>query len=259
MNSFISKPRFWRFASPSCLLVGILLFPLPWLEVCCRAQNGPTTAVAITTGTPIPKDGFTRIREFFEDLFSPKVAVLVSQSGLQASTGDYSEELRLSKSETDPPKRIAIPPAPLMFVYLFVLCLGAALGFLAASTFKRRVGIAAMCGATACALLWFQTAMGFPLANLLDAEKLRAIQEGKESADEYVRFTSWYYLSHLAALGPTGLLIAEHRMRRKRRLAQAPCGDLSFDIPAAAGYNISETSPSSKDSSNGQELENYPG
>jgi hypothetical protein len=253
MRQLFAKKHLWRFGSPSCLLLAALLFPLPWLEVCCHTAKGPAAAVTVKTGAPVAKDAFSRL----EDLFNPKAAVLVSQSGWQAATGEYSERLKISNSdEPDPPPRIVIEPARLLFGYFVVVILGAVLGLLLATTWDRRLGIVGMCAATASAFLWIQTAAGFPIADLLEVEKARAREKGRSTAEEYVRFTSWFYMSHLVTLGAIGLLIAERRAIRRENSTASLRRDLRFDIHSEAGYNISETSFAARDSANVQELEN---
>ena len=47
------RGRLWRFASPSMLLLALLLFPLPWIEIQCKSVAGSPPLLS-RIGVPKP-------------------------------------------------------------------------------------------------------------------------------------------------------------------------------------------------------------
>lgn len=190
-----------RFGSPAALLLALLLFACPWIEVRCEK--------------PLGDDG-TR--------------TLAERSGLQAAYGGYAEaplahtaraerdrlEARLRALQSEP----RLSWAPLMVLYPLVLLSGSLLGFLAQ---RDRVRSAALVGCSLAAglLLLLQASRGFSLdqaARTLDAKGRWAgvdlqIVLGTSGLLE-VRYTPWFWLSAGALGGATAAACAERWLRR---------------------------------------------
>jgi hypothetical protein len=192
--------------------------------------------------------------EFVEQLFSPKVAVMLSQSGWEAIDGKYT----LNK-ELKPTERLPIGPAPLLIGYICCVLVGAGLGLVVASNWRRRVWLVGVSAAIASAILWIQTLAGFPVSHWLEAEKAKQQANGAKNDDTYLRYTSWFYLSHAATLAAVGLIVAERRSVRQQQPMIGADAQARFDNPAPGSYNSSERlAAPHKDNSNAQDLDDYP-
>jgi hypothetical protein len=190
-----------RFGSPAALLLALLLFPLPWLEVRCDRRLDET-------GT----------------------RTLAEQSGLQAAYGGYSEvplsatarserdriEARIRASQNPP----ALSWAPLLVVYPLVL-LGGFLFCLLAWQNPFRPAVLVGCSLTAGLLFLLQSARGFPLeqaARTLGTEGRLAgvdfrITLGTSGLLE-VHYTPWFWLSAVSLGGALATACAEWWLTR---------------------------------------------
>ncbi|MCI0459282.1 MAG: hypothetical protein L0Z62_20225 [Gemmataceae bacterium] len=192
-----------RFGSPALLLVALLLFPLPWIEVRCDKPLG---------------DHGTR--------------TLAEQSGLQAAYGGYSEaplshtarterdrlEARIRALQSEP----TLSGSPLMVLYPLVLLGGSLFGLL---TRRDRFRCAALVGCSLVAglLLLLQASRGFPLdqaARTLDAKGRLAGVDLRialsTSGLVEVHYTPWFWLSAIALGGALVAASAEWWFTRGR-------------------------------------------
>jgi hypothetical protein len=140
----------WRWCSPSVLVLGLLMLPLPFLEVQCSAP-GQVMNMA-----------------------------LVNQSGVQMMTGRYSIDSSIDRFNKQMagfgvpvnagqvpwapggPQQLNVKAAPLMIAVPFLLLAGIAVG-LALRPTALRVPLVAGAIVAALVLVFVQMAVGFPL------------------------------------------------------------------------------------------------
>jgi hypothetical protein len=214
----------WRAASPSAVLLGLMLFFLPWVEVRCN--------------------------------FGGNNIVLVQQSGVQTCYGgaspsaqmeEYSRELHKQaerEDKADGGKRIAemkaaeaqkagrLPPA-----FLVILAAAAAVvgGIIALQPRRSRSALTAsiVCAGGAAALLLIQIAVGFPVRNELMREFAKGsagVRAGEPNpaalAAAMFQFgtTPWFWLAVAAFVAAAAFAGAELMIagRHPRRTWAAP-------------------------------------
>jgi hypothetical protein len=192
--------RWWRPLSPSALLLALIVFPLPFVELRC------------TGGAAAGQ-------------------VMCSQSGLQGIYGGETFHTRL-QAEIDQAKNegraVNVPEgrfSPALLLYPFALLAGVVVGFGAAPGPVRTVATGAL-GLFALALLAVQLVIGFPLeqrwkeAEAKDAKQAAERAKGGEGAFTVVaekgaslafevRYTPWLYVAVGANVLALLLLLAE--------------------------------------------------
>ena len=199
-----------RLISPGFFVLSVFLFLLPWVDVRCD-------------------NAFT----------------VFSQSGLQASIGDYSETTLAQNERMQNPNRFQfnpneerLKPAVLLIVYGILIVAGLIVGLALPVGMVRLVSLAG-CAGLAFALLIAQVWVGFPIrepvarANL-QQQQFNALQvpafpqpgpfgpvPGRNQLTTH--FTVGFWLAFLFTLGPIGGLMIEHlavfapKRRRNRR------------------------------------------
>jgi hypothetical protein len=201
-----TRPRWWRFPAPATLLLTLVLFPLPWVEIACQA--------------PPDKGGGK--------------TVLFTQSGLQTVYGGFSNGPALDalgamgdtkKNDDKKLKKEDVKMAPIMGLYAAGLLGGLTLGLLLPLGRGRRVVLAACCLISIAALAG-QSALGFPLGNAVD-EKLKleaATPKGTDPRQIKIdmplpmrQYTPWFYLSFAGAVGALAVIGAEAALGKRRR------------------------------------------
>ena len=224
------RDRFWRFASPSTLVLALLLFPLPWMQIQCTGLRNPQTALT-RIGVPKP------VAEFVAP--SQDVIVIITQSGWQAARGecardgDWDRQLRQSKAsdraddrqiaqqweQVEQAVRANLRPAPLMTAYPIVMLAAIALG-IAAAPGRRRIPLLALPIVTALGLVGLQHVEEFPLVaayrgvpwEQLDAQGGKpppTPAEFEETIARDVRYTHWFWLAQYLTVAALGLVLAE--------------------------------------------------
>jgi hypothetical protein len=179
----------WRYGSPAGLLLALILFPLPWIDVRCDR--------------PIDPSGNRS---------------LVEQSGLQAAYGGYTETPTFRTERERRPAQNApadLPGAPLMVLY--GLCLAGGL-FCGIAVRRRPLRLAGQVGTSALALvlLYLQAHRGFPLELAVTSPPVReATAEvllrgllGQSGLVE-VRYTAWFWLTVAAVAASLLAALAE--------------------------------------------------
>lgn len=209
-----SHPGWWRFPAPSTLLLTALLFPLPWIEVTCQFKDPGTSK-------------------------KPKEGVLLTQSGLQAATGSYSNGpvmatlLAIARSEGDEGGKNAnqiqkgleagTQSSPILYFYAGFLTLAILLA-LVWPLGKGRLAWAGFFTGLALATLIAQTIMGFPLLrNDGDSSDNRKALEEYGVGPPNAHYTLGFYLTY-ASLGfsVTCLGLEALVLRSSNRAASAP-------------------------------------
>jgi hypothetical protein len=177
-------PRLWRFGSRASLLLALLLFFLPWVEVRCDAPLGERRS-----------------------------QTLAVQSGLQAAYGGFTEMplSHTSRGERDRVEaqfralkgELAVAWSPLMAVYPLALLGGCLAGLLVRRDRLRPAALVG--GGLAASLLLIQASQGFPLeraARTLDAKGRLADADFRVALSTSglldVRYTPWFWLSAVA-------------------------------------------------------------
>jgi hypothetical protein len=177
-----------RFGSWALLLLALLLFPLPWVQVQC---NGP--------------------------IGNSRKKVLVEQSGLQMVYGGYSENPLLRDPQFEGQRRsveraLSVNERMLpgsMWIMLCVLFLvnGILAGILVRSD-ALRSALLIGCGVSTGLVLLVQARMGFPLERALPETVVKRIRLGETIGIELssgtlleTRYTGWFWLIVSAVLG----------------------------------------------------------
>jgi hypothetical protein len=188
-----------RLISPGFFLLSVFLFLLPWVDVRC----GNTFTVA-------------------------------SQSGLQASIGDYSESsLAINERQQNPnriqfrPQQERVKPAILLIIYVFLILAGLIIGLAVPVGLWRLVGVAS-CAGMALALLMVQVAVGFPIREAVaranaGQQQINPMQIPPEFPQPApfgpapgqrnqltTNLTAGFWIAFLFTLGPIGGLLIEH-------------------------------------------------
>lgn len=236
------RERFWRFASPSTLLLALLLFPLPWMQIQCTGLRNPPAKLT-RIGVPKP------VAEFIAP--SENVIAIFTQSGWQAARGEcvrgiewdqMIQESMVSDREDDRDKaqrwefversiRAKLCPSPLLTAYPFIMLLGIALG-IALSPGRPRVSVLLLLIVVALALVSLQHLVGFPLLQayrLVPWEQLDPRPGGlpptpaevAETVARDVRYTHWFWLAQYLTVAALGLVLAEACFVRRAGSASA--------------------------------------
>jgi hypothetical protein len=197
----------YRFASPATLLVALLLFPLPWVQIQCDRPIG---------------DSGTR--------------TLVEQSGLQAIYGGYSENPLLRNAQFERQRKSAqeellqkdgtVPRSPWLTLYPLLLVSGILAGLLVWSN-PRRSMLLIGCSASAGLVLFLQAWIGFPLERALPRTVATQVGLGQRVGIEISaptllesRYTGWFWLTTVAVLGSLAAAGTEFWIMRK---STRPC------------------------------------
>jgi hypothetical protein len=185
-----------RAASPSLILLALILFTLPWIEVRC---NGPIAS----SGTQ----------------------VLIEQSGLQAALGKYSLNASLRDLGSDRDRnelqtrlsqsKDADSWSGWMVLYGAILVTGLACGVLLRRSVLRRPMLAVCCAAAGLVLI-YQVRVGFPVEQGVDRALPREIRVGQVFTvgtqgppAVAIHHTIWLWLSIVVVLGALAAAIID--------------------------------------------------
>ncbi len=220
--------RWWRLAAPGNMLMLLLLFSFPWIEIGCRGENENSSEFG-----------------------------LYSQSGFQAIYGGHREydhaydtsadrEFREAK-DTWLPKVMAkseINSAP-MLAFCFGLISAGAITGLALPLGGRRLKVIGGCSLAAVLLLLTQTAVGFPAAKTVQAVNDYEREHGdlNKQRNFFIEYQPGYYLTWSVLLTSFGLVLEEwlliHRGYRYAAMAGATIGSNSDLFPeSGAGPSL---------------------
>jgi hypothetical protein len=198
-----------RLGSPACLLLALLLFPLPWVEIRCSATKPTLGPGASGQGVPV-------IYTFLPVWDS---MTTFSQTGWEAARGTctvnveaYDEPKRKQADEDERKAIAAMHWSPLMATFPIVLVAGILVGLMLPIGRGRR-WLVAGCGVVGILLIAVQMKVGFPLEHAmykLYAKELSEIAAKGNKADTviHIQYTPWFLMAVLAlfvALGLTGL------------------------------------------------------
>lgn len=207
----------WRYASPSCLFLALIMFFLPWVDVRCNPG--------------VLNQGATRS-------YHSESRVVFSQSGLQAAIGTGSRgafvEAALTEWEkkegTKLPSKTArdvtdpgVHWAPLLLLHVLLVVAGLVCAFIVGPRYSRLAGVGAL-GAAAALVLLLQFSLGFPVERQI-AESVGKSAENRDqailaaatlAAIFEVSTTPWFWLAFAFTVACPVLATAEWLTRPKR-------------------------------------------
>jgi hypothetical protein len=211
-----------RFGSPSALLLALLLFPLPWVEIQCGSRSSPG---------PPPPGAKPNPVEILYNLIPWREAVTpFTQSGWQAVEGTCTVNPELNDPEKGRREMNEAMSGSLpLAAYPFVLFVGILAGLRMPCDRRRRL-VVGLCAAAVLGLLLWQVAVGFPLdtgMRKLFAEDLEKQAQGNTKEGViYITYTPWFVLAVLSVAGALFLSAAEEwHARRRRRAAERPAAE----------------------------------
>jgi DNA-directed RNA polymerase subunit RPC12/RpoP len=191
-----NPPRWWRPVSPSFLILSLLLFPLPWIEVRCSSGEMYGKVLASQSGLQSIYGGETLHPALEAERVKREKAHLPDTSRRTTHSGDFG---------------FFDSFAPTMLLYPLLLVGAAFIGFFLRPSLQRSALICAFAG-VAFLLLLLQAAIGFPLERRVNKAMVAAAAEREPFDDGAgtmaalafdVRYTGWFWvglLSNVAAL-----------------------------------------------------------
>jgi hypothetical protein len=234
----------WRFAPPSTLLLALILFPLPWIEIQCPGflDSEKTTILKkrpeekVEAPAKLQNSGPTLpnwLGKFLPDA-GPHKAILVDQSGLQAALGSWSfgSEVNRESSQTarlSSELDAGMAPSWRMICYGLVLAVGLVASYWL-SISRRRCAIVGICAIAALGLGITERLSGFPLEGafrqihwdrvLDDTSKVPPTMDRVLKED--LRYTVWYFLVQVLLIAALALAILEWWLLRRRQQLPKP-------------------------------------
>jgi hypothetical protein len=207
-----------RFGSPSCLLLALILFPLPWVEIQCTARKKPAPATTFLVSNGVQKDMAERLVPWEQE-----TQIWFTQSGLQAALGVFTPHLEKNDPEAIKELGDQVTWSPLMVFFPIAVIIGVAAGLFLLESHRWRRRLLLGCILTALALMLAQSLAGFPLERGFSELMRREARQGKpHRADEpswRIRYTIWLDLTIIslgAALAP---FVADWYGKRRQQLA----------------------------------------
>jgi F0F1-type ATP synthase assembly protein I len=229
----------FRWITPSQLVICLILFFLPWVEIQCQ----------------MPRDfNFKNPNAKFDpnDLVWTPV---IHQSGLQVATGQYSfsdsEMQKEADQHADQKAKQKDQPigqkakqkdqpdaAPLLWVFLAAVVAGILIGFFVPSSAQKK-GLLIVCCLVALGMAGGQAVIGFPITQQIK-EQLKVDKDGNNGLQMETRemFKSSlkipFYLTLLFCAGAivTTLLEPVHKPRKRQRIVEEDDDEDRDDPPA---------------------------
>lgn len=150
-----------RFLTPGQLGICLVLFFMPWVEVQCPMPKGGMNFNLDVAGKAPPKPAMPEVMW----------TSFITQSGLQATTGDYSfsDSLMRQMAKEKGGQKESIPAAPILWGYMIAVVVGIGVGLAMPLGGTRKV-LLLVCCAGALATAGGQAAIGFPIAKEIEEE-----------------------------------------------------------------------------------------
>lgn len=204
----------WRIVRYSTLLLALLLFPLPWVEVSCSPPGGGGGLAVTQSGLQAAYGG--RSLAPFAEKYTAEVGREMAKAGAP----------RQQRGEADKGNVVEkrLPPAPLMLLFPLIVASGLGISFTRLPAAGRVAGTAA---ALALALMLVQAAIGFPVPNQLAEEMARqavasATHDGANAGAAAVaaplmltvRLTGWFWLAAVSLAAGAATPLVEWAVRR---------------------------------------------
>jgi hypothetical protein len=198
-----------RFATPAQLLMCLVLFFLPWVEIQCPAIDLGDLQFKMPANGDVEKQPAKK---------PEKYTAFLTQTGLQAATGKYTFADSSVQQMMDQAKKMAPPgakkedeikAAPLLFLVPIAALAGMVVG-LAMPASGAKKGILIVCCALVIATAGGQAAMGFPVEKDIKKQQEEKGKQGAPPGLEGDAFKTVYkvpfFLTLVFALG--GLVTA---------------------------------------------------
>jgi hypothetical protein len=193
------RSRLPVFVSPSFLVLSLLMFPLPWIELRCNAPVAGKKVMLSQSGLQAAYAGVT---------LDPSLDAYVTQTRKK-----QEEAARLSPEFHARPSELL--PAPLMMLFPFLIVAGV-ITSLAMKT-RARDEVIVECAGMGLLLIALQVGIGFPLEDIVSKVALHDLAEYRigaatdaalESARYNTEYTLWFWLAlvFLAASAGTSLV-----------------------------------------------------
>jgi hypothetical protein len=225
------RSRYWRFASPSTLILALLLFPLPWIEMHCSDARSPTVLTRVGVPEELAKTIMPR----------ETVAVMMSQSGWQAARGVFSrdpewdkklQKQKASDREGDQKDAqwwerferemsAAMQASWIMVAYPIAMMASVVSGVVMRLGRRRTIFLAFLI-LLALSLVGLQHVCEFPLVlayRSLAWERLEEIVPTPEALEDDVRqhfrYTHWFWLSQSLTATSLCLVLAERWLKSR--------------------------------------------
>jgi hypothetical protein len=204
-----------RLASPSCLWLALLMFPLPWVEIQCE-RNPPTSS------PPGTLEGLFEVESIRRQLPGREAETMATQSGLQAALGTCTTMAQGNEAaEKERELAEAMSPSPLMMVWPVVVVAGAVAGFVLPNGQRRLLAIG-VCAAAALLMLLAQIVIGFPIAALAKDPPDRQPPEPEQVQNSsqfdrftmYATYTPWFILVVMLTGGALVMTAVDWRRSR---------------------------------------------
>jgi len=229
-----------RFATPGQLLICVILFFMPWIEIQCPMPDLGNPNIFGPAGGEPPKKASTK---------DMKYTSLLTQTGLQIATGEYTMTdptvRKLMEQAKDAGKQAGaeqkedkIKKAPLLFLYPIAAIAGIVASFVMPGGGPRKAMLV-ICCALALLAIGGQAAMGFPVEKDIKEQQAKDQKQGGAVAIEGDGFKTVYkfpfYLALILAFGGIMTAAIEPEGVGKKRLVQQPYDfedDLEEALPA---------------------------
>jgi hypothetical protein len=200
-----SERRPWlrrRFGSASGLLLALLFFPLPWVELQCATNSSSPTARALARQKQVPGWLSQRLLDLGEQR-----QTVFWQSGLQAALGDFSQPPRKPSQDEDIRENkelmrrfhAAMHPSPWLVLLPVVLLVGVVVA-VRRNPVPQREWFLFLAACSSFALLVGPMARGFPVEQALVEVIAQDMRENNRPQDEDTGFRTKYTLWFGAAL-----------------------------------------------------------
>jgi hypothetical protein len=194
------KPSPLKFLTPSQLVMCLILFFLPWVEVQCAFPKASASMQSLEKMDPA----------------DVVWAGVLQQSGIEITLGQVTYADQTKQASIEKSSKAAKESGPggahLLWLYLLALLAGIGLGF-ALPVGKARKPALAGCCALALLVAGGQATMGLPVMKGLEAqaEGMMGSKKDKESLDDIVRlkYKFPFYLSMFLLVGALGTALLE--------------------------------------------------
>jgi len=218
------RPPWWRFPTPACMVLVLILSFLPWIEIGCESKADLGKELGGMGGGQfkITPPGLGTGPQIFAE-----------QSGFQIATGSYTKKGMMSDlpqgGNPAAPGAKGQPgggkdgpdAAPLMWLFFLGVLAAIGAGFALSPGRLRTIAAGSGIGVAIVVLLVQWLILGFPAAKDVGKEtSATAGLGGQESVTFFVRYTPVFWLTWAVLLGGLVLLAVEERLAPKGEAAE---------------------------------------
>jgi len=228
MPSDPPRPGWWRFPTPSCMVLVLILSFLPWLEIGCESKAD--------LGNPLGGMGGGQLKITPPGLGGGKPMILAEQSGFQIATGNHTTKNPLEDTfggglggNVGAPGAMGaagggkqdIAAAPLIWLFFLGVVASIAGGLALPPSRLRAIVVGSSIGIAVLVLLVQWLILGFPAAKKIGEDPMgNAALGGPEQVTFFVRYTPFYWMTLVLLVGGLVLLAVEERLAPKKEAAE---------------------------------------